>query len=76
MQRKLVGVTGATEQLLIVYSESAKYLKKKKKENNEATHQVFMDFKKHHVSDRRVVLYNILIECGIPMKLIRLIKIC
>jgi len=27
-------------------------------------------------SVRREVLYNILIECGIPMKLVRLIKMC
>jgi hypothetical protein len=27
-------------------------------------------------SVRRSVLYNILTECGIPMKLIRLIKMC
>jgi hypothetical protein len=69
MQRKLLGITDATEQLLIVYSEFAKYLRKNRK-----TMKQRMDFKKHHVSDRRVVLYNILIECGILMKLERLIK--
>jgi len=35
-------------------------------------HQLFIDFKKAY--DRREVLYNILIEFGIPMKLVRLIK--
>jgi len=38
--------------------------------------QLFIDFKKAYDSVRREVLYNILIECGIPMKLVRLIKLC
>jgi len=36
--------------------------------------QLFIDFKKPYDSFRREVLYNILIEFGIPMKLVRLIK--
>ena len=39
-------------------------------------HQLFIDFKKAYDSGRREVLYNILIEFGIPMKLVRLIKMC
>jgi len=39
-------------------------------------HQLFIDFKKAYDSVRRVVLYNILIEFGIPKKLVRLIKMC
>jgi hypothetical protein len=39
-------------------------------------HQLFIDFKKAYDSDRRDVLYNMLIEFGIPMKLVRLIKMC
>jgi len=48
----------------------------KKWEHNEAVHQLFIDFQKAYDSIRREVLYNILIEFGIPMKLVRLIKIC
>jgi len=48
----------------------------KKWEYNEAVHQLFIDFKKAYDSVRREVLYNILIEFGIPMKLVRLIKMC
>ena len=37
-------------------------------------HQFFIDFKKVYDSFRREVLYNILNEFGIPMKLLKLIK--
>jgi hypothetical protein len=37
-------------------------------------HQVFIDFKKAYDSVRREIMYNILMEFGIPMKLVRLIK--
>ena len=46
----------------------------KKWEYNEAVHQLFVDCKKAYDALRREVLYNILIEGGIPMKLVRLIK--
>jgi hypothetical protein len=39
-------------------------------------HQLFVHFNKAYDSVRREVLYNILIEFGIPMKLVRLIKMC
>jgi hypothetical protein len=39
-------------------------------------HQLFIDFKKTHDSVSREVLYNILIEFGIPKNLVGLIKIC
>ena len=46
----------------------------KKWEHNEAVHQFFIDFKKAYDSVRREALYNILIQFGIPKKLVRLIK--
>jgi len=48
----------------------------KKWEYNEAVHQLFIDFKNSYDSIRREVLYNILIQIGIAMKLTRLIKMC
>ena len=46
----------------------------KKWEYSEPVHQLFVDFKKAYDSVRREVLYKILIEFGIPRKLVRLIK--
>ena len=48
----------------------------KKWEYNEAVHQLFIDFKKAYDSVSKEVLYNILIEFGIPKKLVGLIKMC
>jgi hypothetical protein len=48
----------------------------KKWEYNEAAYQLFIDFKKAYDSARREVLYNIPIEFDIPMKLVKLIKMC
>jgi hypothetical protein len=39
-------------------------------------HQIFIDCKKAYDSVRREVLYNIFIEFEVPMKLVRLIKMC
>ena len=63
----------ATGRLLIIHSAFAKYLRKKW-EYNEEVHQLFIDFKKAYDSFRREVLYKILIEFGIPRKLVSLIK--
>ena len=48
----------------------------KKWECNDAVHQLCVDFTKAYDLVRRAVLYNILIEFHVPMKLVRLIKIC
>ena len=48
----------------------------KKWEYNEAVQQLLIDFKKAYDSVRREVLYNILMEFGVPKKLVRLIKMC
>ena len=64
----------ATDLLLIVYASFVKYLKKW--EYNDAVHKLFINFNKSYDSVRREVLYSILIEFGIPRKLVRLIKMC
>jgi hypothetical protein len=43
---------------------------------NEAVYQLFTDFEKVQDSVRRDVLHCILIEFGVPMQLVRPIKIC
>jgi sorting nexin-29 len=48
----------------------------KKWEYNGMVHQLFIDFKKAYDSIKREVLYSILLEFGIPKKLVRLIKMC
>ena len=79
MQRKLLGIINvdfdAAGQPLIIYSAFVKYLRKKW-EYNEAVHQLFIDFNKSYDSVRREVLYNILVEFGIHMKLVMLIQMC
>jgi hypothetical protein len=42
---------------------------------NETVHELFTDFKKAYDSVRRKVVYKILIQFEVPMKIIRLIKI-
>ena len=39
-------------------------------------HHLFIDFKKAYDSVRREGLYNILIEFGVPKKLVRLFEMC
>ena len=58
---------------MIIYSSFVKFLRKKW-EYNEAVHQLFIDLKKTNDSVTRDVLYNIPIEFGIPMKLVRLCR--
>jgi hypothetical protein len=74
MQRKLLGILNvdfdATDQLQITYSEFVKYLRT----NGNTVKQCIS--KKAYDSVRREVLYSILIEFGISMKLVGLIKMC
>jgi hypothetical protein len=45
-------------------------------EYSETVHQLFIDLKKAYDSVRTEVLYNFLIEFGVPLKLVRPIKMC
>jgi sorting nexin-29 len=45
-------------------------------EYNGRMYQLFIDFKKAYDSIKREVLYNILLEFGIPKILVRLIEMC
>jgi hypothetical protein len=69
MQRKLLGIVDVDLDikvvLLIKYSAFIKYLGKNW-ECSETVHQLFVDLKKVCDSVWREVLYNILIEFGIP----------
>ncbi|KAJ4434697.1 hypothetical protein ANN_23265 [Periplaneta americana] len=56
---------------LLVYADD---ILEKKWEYKGTLHQLFIDLKKAYDSVKREVLYNILIEFGIPKKLARLIK--
>jgi hypothetical protein len=47
-----------------------------KSEYNETVHQLFVDFRKAYNSVRRKVFYSNLIEFRVPMKLVRLIRMC
>jgi hypothetical protein len=49
-------------------------LEKKMGKYNEVWHRLFIDIKKAYDLLRKKGLYNILIEFGIPMKLVKLIK--
>jgi hypothetical protein len=46
----------------------------KKFEYNETAHQLFIDFKNAYDSVWKEELYNILLEFGVPTKLVRLLK--
>ena len=74
MQRKLLGIINvafdATGQLLIIYSAFVKYLRK----DGNTMKQYIRNCRLQEV--RRGILYNTVIEFGIPMKLVRLIKMC
>jgi hypothetical protein len=56
----------ATEHIFCLYQ-----ILETKWEFNEVVHQLFIDFKKAYDSDRSEVLYNILIEFGMTLKLVK-----
>jgi hypothetical protein len=60
-----------TNPLLIRFSAFVRYWRR-----NGNTMRLYLDFKNVYDSVRREVLYNIPTEFGIPMKLLRLIKLC
>ena len=64
----------ATGQLLIIFS--IRQTLERKRECSETVHQLLTDFMKAYCSVKREVLCNMLIESGVSMKLIRLIKMC
>jgi hypothetical protein len=76
---KLLGIISVgfdvTHQLLIRFFAFVRYWRKKW-EYNETVLQIFLDFKKSYDSVRREVLYNSLIEFGVTLTLVRLIKMC
>jgi hypothetical protein len=79
MQMKLLGITNlnfshkrsTTDQIFYIWQTL-----EKKWAYNGTVHQLFIDSKKVYVSIRWEVLYNILIESGIPRKPAGLIKMC
>jgi hypothetical protein len=78
MQKKLLGNTNvdsdretATDQIFYI-----RQILEKKWENKGAVRLQFIDFKKAYYSVRREVLHNILIEFGIPKRLVGLIEMC
>jgi hypothetical protein len=76
---KLLGIISVDldvtdQQLLIRLSAFVRYWRKKW-EQNETVHQLFIDFKKAYDSVSREVLYGILTEFGVPMKSVRVIRI-
>jgi len=76
---KLLGMIivnfGAKCRLLIIYSAFVKYLRKNGK-YNKVVRQLFIYFKNAYDSARREVSHNTLVEFGILVKLVRLIKMC
>jgi hypothetical protein len=72
MAWSLVFLTG---QLLVTFFY-IRYILQKKWDYNGSVQHFFIDFKKAYDSLMREVLYNILTEFGVPMRLLRLIKMC
>jgi hypothetical protein len=64
-------IRSTTDQMLCICQ-----ILEKKREYSRTVHQLFIDFEKACDSVRREVLYSILIDIDISVKLIRLIKMC
>jgi hypothetical protein len=76
---QLLGIISATFDVtgqLFVRFFCMRQTLEKKWEYNERVHQLFIDLKKVYDSVRKEVLYNILIEFGVTMKITGLIKMC
>jgi hypothetical protein len=67
----LIRNRSATELIFCIHQ-----ILEKKQDYTEAVNHLFIHFKKAYDSVRNEVLYNILIQFGIPMKLARLVKMC
>jgi hypothetical protein len=79
MQMKFLGITTVDFDVISRTTDHIFYIRQiseKKWEYNGTVQQLFIDFKKPYDSVRRKVLYNILIQCGIPRKPVELIKMC
>jgi len=72
MQMKLLGIINVDFDASVTTDHifCIPQILEKKWEYSEAVHHLLIDFKKAYDSVRRAVLYNILIEFGIPMKLV------
>jgi hypothetical protein len=78
MQTKLLGTTNSAFSVIgrLIRLFYIRQILEKKWEYNHTVLQLFIDFKKAYDSVRRVALYNILNDFGIPRKLVGLIKMC
>jgi hypothetical protein len=65
-----------TNQLLIRFFLQSSDIGERKLELSETVRELFVDLKKPYDSVRREVLYNVRIEFGVPMKLVKQIKMC
>jgi hypothetical protein len=66
----IIGVGSVVTDLLLLPSDFLHSADTREKwEYNGTVHQLFIDFKKAYDSVKREVLYNILLEFGIPKKL-------
>ncbi|KAJ4444442.1 hypothetical protein ANN_06234 [Periplaneta americana] len=70
------GIVYSTKKSRLRNRSSFVFIMEKKWEYKGTVHQIFIDLKKAYDAVKREVLYDTLIEFGIPKKLVRLIKMC